>query len=83
MAGHRKSVGTILLSSLLTTICAACGTTTRIVLPDDKLLIDCPGPELTGDPAIDLLGFQRSLDNCNVDKAALRAWRGELQNGGR
>lgn len=47
--------------------------------PPPGLLVDCPYPQLARDPAIDLLGYEQSLERCNADKLALRIWRDELR----
>ena len=69
----------ILLCCALTLLLSGCATRTRFALPNDALLRDCPGPELTLNPAADLPAYERALQDCNADKAALRTWRDGLR----
>lgn len=51
----------------------------RLTLPPDELIEDCAGPALTKNPVHDLPAYERAIQDCNADKAALRAWRDELR----
>lgn len=59
---------------------SACATPSA-TRPREALLADCWEymEPLTGDPAIDLARYEAALDRCAADKAALRAWAGELR----
>lgn len=72
----------IALSALILGL-VGCATGPELVLPDDALLADCPKAGIKGVTNLDLaVGFNdrgRNIDECNADKAALRAWRDALR----
>jgi len=74
----------IALSGLILGL-VGCATGPEFVLPDDRLLQDCPKAGIEGNTNLDLaVGYNargRNIDECNADKAALRAWRDALIRG--
>lgn len=61
--------------ALLTTLSSACAPTMRLAEPPSDLLDDCAPPTLARNPVVDLPAYERALQLCNEDKAALRTWR--------
>ena len=78
MFSNKTVIGLTLLS--LTLLLSGCATTaTQRVTPPAHLLADCPypdpGPVVSNGDLIRLLPqWRQALDNCNADKAGLRAW---------
>lgn len=73
-----------LTALLLPAILAACASSPvpgPVALPPASLLEPCPVPQVTlgvnGDLVRGLRAFELALEKCNIDKAALRAWRKE------
>ena len=54
-------------------------------LPSPELLRDCPSPVLTyrtnGELAEAIIAWRNALAVCNIDKATLREWAKELDDG--
>lgn len=68
------------MSLFLLPLLTACASPLGTSLPAASLLLDCPVPKLkegsvTNKDIADLaLALRYSLNDCNADKAALRAW---------
>ncbi|KAF1043418.1 MAG: hypothetical protein GAK35_02202 [Herbaspirillum frisingense] len=79
MPSHKAHCG--LLIAFLTLFMTACSSNPPVTPPSD-LLNDCPhaaAPDRTNAGLANYVkAEQDALDNCNADKAALRAWASKI-----